>query len=1316
MNLGSENFEGMTPLQKAVVALKQTQARLEALERRANEPISLVGIGCRLPGNANSPEAFWQLLCEGRDAVSPVSSRRWPGDITTADVKGRSIDIGIGGFLNDIEGFDHRFYGMTAPESAQTDPQQRILLEVTWEALEDAGLVPDRLRGSRCGVFIGIATTDYGINLACSKNQSGPWLGAGTALCMAANRISYQFDWRGPSLTLDTACSSSLLALHLACRSLRDGECDLAVVGGSNLLLSPFGSRNLAQAGFFSPSGRIRAFDDRADGYVRSDGIALVVLKRKSDLRPGRDRPYAQVVATVVNQDGRSNGLTVPSRKGQEDLLKAACEVAQIKPAEVDYVETQGTGTPMGDSLEAAALATVYGEGRSADAMLAIGSVKTNIGHTETASGAASVIKVALGLYNKILPPSIHFHRPNPAIPFADWKLRVQTELAPWPQLSKPPRAGVSAFGFGGTNVHALLQGVDESDAGQEGDVDTETLPLLLLSARSETAIRELAERFLPLLGQPGHSWLDLCYSSAVHRQHHEWRLALVSEDASKATSQLAIYLNSEIEQQVCLGRCNPDQPPTIAFFFGGNTQGEGVLREQIGTFGQVFVDAFNECEKRLIDRVHVVVESGLSSAEFQVASRLRLLVNYRALTVAWKRLGVCPKLVGGVGVGAIAAAIEAGVLDFDQALAALAKGDVQMSLTGGAKPSVRLVLKAGEWSGRTNHSISMHDAEGESTLAALAGHSPQAILDLDQSRLRLMLDGAQPGQPNFGHPCKLPHLLAELYTLGCPIDWRQIMHGKFVRLPTYPWQRQPFWVEGGVPGDDVLNTSRGNFLSEDGPEDEHVGDSAAPRLRPDLYSPFQVPATPLETAIAQIWSEVLAISPVGRHDNFLELGGDSLRAMMLLNRVQQILQKPVYPGFMLQSLTVAEQAECLRREYPNEVLNIFPEESGVDSVADSPGQQGPDLAPVDEVLVQRTLTLIDSLTPDNPIFDPTDKNPPACFVLAPPRSGSTLLRVMLAGHQRLFAPPELELLGIDTLDQLEGYGEVIDTWRNGLMEAFRNALGWSLEQARSELTRWMYEKKPSHEVYALLQQGVGNRLLIDKTPGYSASLAILRKAERWFRDARYIHLVRHPCDTILSSQEYRLHLAFARLQKMLSSLTPSQISELSWLIGHGNILSFLEEVPPERVCRIYFESLVAHPRKEMERVAAFLGVPFSEEMIHPYRNQQQKMLSGHDGSGLSQGDQKFQLQHREIDPSTVGRWKRESPELQMGELTRSLARQFGYTDLPPPANPSKEDIGVSLESRRAAELLARLDDLSDEDVEALLNEQIKSSGIHDVC
>ncbi len=1314
MALLSEIFEGMTPLQKAVVALKQTQARLETLEHRANEPIALVGIGCRLPGNTNSPEAFWQLLCEGRDAVSPVSSRRWPGVITTVDVKGRSVDVGVGGFLNDIEGFDHRFYGMTEPESAQTDPQQRILLEVTWEALEDAGLVPDRLRGSRCGVFLGIATTDYGINLACSNKQSGPWLGAGTALCMAANRISYQFDWRGPSLTLDTACSSSLFALHLACRSLRDGECDLALVGGSNLLLSPFGSHNLAQAGFFSPSGRIRAFDDRADGYVRSDGIALVVLKRKSDLRAGRDRPYAQVVATVVNQDGRSNGLTVPSRKGQEDLLKAACEAAQIKPAEVDYVETQGTGTPMGDSLEAAALAAVYGEGRSADAILAIGSVKTNIGHTETASGAASVIKVALGLYNKILPPSIHFRRPNPAIPFADWKLRVQTELAPWPQLSKPLRAGVSAFGFGGTNVHALLQGVDEADAGRE-EVDTETLPLLLLSARSETAIRELAERFLPLLAQPGQSWQDLCYSSTVHRQHHEWRLALVAEDASKAAGQLAIYLNGEIEQQVCLGRCNPDQPPAIAFFFGGNAQGAGVQREMIGTSGQVFVDAFNECEKRLLDRMHMVIESDLSLAALQVASRLRLLVNYRALTVAWKQLGVCPKMVGGAGVGAVAAAIEAGVLDFDQALAALAKGEVQMSLAVGAKPSVRLVLQAGEWSGWTNHSISLLYAEGESALAALADHSPQAILDLDQTCLRIMLDRALPAQPDFTRSYRLSHLLAELYTLGCRIDWQKIMHGKFVRLPTYPWQHQPFWVKGGAPGDDISNTAGGNYLSQDRPKNEHVGDSAAPRPRPDLYSPFEAPATPLETAIAQIWSDVLEISPVGRHDHFLELGGDSLRAMMLLNRVEQILQQSVYTGFMLQSLTVAEQAECLRREYPNVVLNIFPEESGVEYVTNSPGQQGTDLAPVDEVLVQRILNLIDSLTPDNPEFDPTDRNPPACFVLAPPRSGSTLLRVMLAGHQRLFAPPELELLGVDTLDQW-GHGEQINTWRNGLIEAFRNTFGWSLDQARSELTRWIYEKKPTHEVYALLQQGIGDRLLIDKTPGYSASLAILRKAERWFRDVRYIHLVRHPCDTILSFQEYRLHLAFARLQKMLSCLQPSQISELSWLIGHGNILRFLEEVPPERFCRIYFESLVAHPRQEMERIAAFLGIPFSEEMIYPYRNQQQKMLSGADGSGLSQGDQKFQHQYREIDPSTAGRWKLASPEMQMGELTRSLARQFGYTDLPLPSDSSKEDVGVSLESRHAAELLSRLDDLSDEDVEALLKEQIKSSGIGDVC
>ncbi len=1312
MNQPLERLEAMTPLQKAVLALKQTQARVAALESRAREPIALVGMGCRLPGEVDSPASFWRLLCEGRDAVTRVSPSRWPPAITDVSVGERHIDIGQGGFLEDIAYFDHRFFGMTEKESAGTDPQQRLLLEVTWEALEDAGLIPERLRGKGCGVFLGIAASEYGINLACRSEHAGPWIGPGTALCIAANRISYQFDWRGPSLALDTACSSSLLALHLACRSLRDGECDLAVVGGTNLLLTPFGSQNLAHAGFFSPSGKIRAFDEHADGYVRSDGIVVVVLKRATDVRPGTDRPYALILGTAVNQDGRSNGLTAPNRKGQEDLLRAACQAAGVNPADVDYVETQGTGTPIGDSLEAAALGAVYGEGRPADAPLRIGSVKTNIGHTETASGVTSLIKVALALEHRTLPPSLHFRRPNPAIPFSDLKLQVQTQLNPWPRRERLPLAGISAFGFGGTNVHALLQGVDQGEVDSAAD-DAEYPSLLLLSARSESALKELALRFQPLLSDPSLSWRDLCYSAAVHRQHHEWRLVLKAEDALSALNRLGGYLNGDLDPRVGVGCCNPDHPPRLAFNLGGNKDTSDSLRSFIAS-GKVFSDALADIEMKLDQLWRLGASAEVSSLVPANDTRMRLLASYRALTIGWRRLGVRPQWVGGAGVGALAAAVEAGVLDWDRAVQTLASGAEEWTLAAGTKPEVTLVLQGKVWDGRSATCISMTapDPVPDGDMTALAGYAPRGIFDIDQLQLisAAVKDPAESWKVD--KECPLIRLLADFHVLGCSIDWSKIMHGRFTRLPTYPWQRRPFWMEGAVPGDHPPPPQTvGELIAQEAKRTEGVVVTPELGPRPDLYTPYEEPATPLELSIAQAWSEVLGLSPIGRHDPFLEMGGDSLRAMMLLNRLQQAMQQTLVPALMLKAQTVAKQAESLRREYPNEVLRLCPDEPGVEWLEMQPLSEGS--VKVDEALVRGIRSLIESRIQAEAATPPPEKNPPVCFVLSPPRSGSTLLRVMLAGHEGLFVPPELDLLTIDTLDQWEKYGEIRNSWRNGLVEAFRNAFGWSLDQARSELGRWISENRRSQEIYGLLQQGIGDRLLVDKTPDYSASLTILRKAEQWFRNARYIHLVRHPCDTILSYQEYKLHLAIERTHPMVAGLLPAQIGELTWLMSHDNILRFLAEVPLERCCRIYFESLVAHPRQEMERVARFLGISFCEEMINPYRNQHMKMLEGADGSGLSQGDQKFQHQHRKIDPSVAGRWKTHAPGLTLGELTRDTALRLGYEDLPAPTT-LREVVGDTQESRRATDLLERLDELSDAEVESLLRREIGLAELSD--
>ncbi|HEV2149633.1 MAG TPA: beta-ketoacyl synthase N-terminal-like domain-containing protein, partial [Longimicrobiaceae bacterium] len=455
------------------------------------EPIAIVGIGCRFPG-ADGPEELWRVLRDGIDAVSEVPAGRWDVEaLYDPDPKAPGkMSTRWGGFLRSVDGFDAAFFGIAPREAARMDPQQRILLEVAWEALEDAGQDPERLAGSATGVFVGISGSDYGQLQFGDPALGDAYAGTGGALSIAANRLSYALDLRGPSLAVDTACSSSLVALHLACRSLWSGECAQALAGGVNLLLSPGVTVTFSKAGFMAPDGRCRAFDARASGYVRAEGAGVVVLKPLSRALADGDPVYAVVRGTAVNQDGRSNGLTAPSRQAQEAVLRDAYRRAGVRPGEVQYVEAHGTGTPLGDPIEAAALGAVLGEGRPSGHPCLLGSVKTNLGHLEAAAGIAGVVKVALAMRERTLPASLHFESPNPEIPFDRLPLRVRTETGAWPAEPGAALAGVSSFGFGGTNAHVVLGEAPVRGA----EPDAPDGPVLLpLSARAAAALADLA-------------------------------------------------------------------------------------------------------------------------------------------------------------------------------------------------------------------------------------------------------------------------------------------------------------------------------------------------------------------------------------------------------------------------------------------------------------------------------------------------------------------------------------------------------------------------------------------------------------------------------------------------------------------------------------------------------------------------------------------------------------------------------------------------------------------------------------------------------
>ncbi|MBD0385265.1 MAG: polyketide synthase, partial [Nostoc sp. C3-bin3] len=419
------------------------------------EPIAIVGIGCRFPG-ASSPEAFWHLLHHGIDAISEVPMERWDVDslYDPEPATPGKMSTRYGGFIEGVDSFDPSFFGISPREAERIDPQQRVVLKVAWEALENAGIAPSNLSGTQTGVFIGIGNYDYGIVVSKDLERINAYDGTGNTLGIAANRLSYLLNLRGPSLAIETSCSSSLVAIHLACRSLQNAESDLCLVGAVSLMLSPQQTIIYSQARMMALDGRCKTFDASADGYVRGEGCGIVVLKRLSDAIRDGDRIQAVIRGSAINQDGLSNGLTAPNGPSQQVVIRQALENAGVEPAQISYVEAHGTGTSLGDPIEVRSLKAVLAEGRSTDQPCLIGSVKTNIGHLEAAAGMASLLKVVLALQHKEIPAHLHLKQLNPYISLSGTSFAIATERQPWNVSTAPRLAGISSFGFGGTNGH----------------------------------------------------------------------------------------------------------------------------------------------------------------------------------------------------------------------------------------------------------------------------------------------------------------------------------------------------------------------------------------------------------------------------------------------------------------------------------------------------------------------------------------------------------------------------------------------------------------------------------------------------------------------------------------------------------------------------------------------------------------------------------------------------------------------------------------------------------------------------------------------
>ncbi|MES2221023.1 MAG: beta-ketoacyl synthase N-terminal-like domain-containing protein, partial [Acidobacteriota bacterium] len=530
----------LSPVKRALHEIRTLRARVEQLESSQQSSIAIIGAGLRFPGGATDGDTFWNLLAEGRDAITEIPRHRWDWRAyfnADADAPG-SMYTQHGGFLSGVDLFDAAFFGISPREAAAMDPQHRLALEVAWEALENSGYSPASLQRTPVGIYLGIANNDYGRAALADIDSIDAYTGSGNSPAMVAGRLSYVLGVHGPSVAIDTSCSSSLVAVHLACASLRAGECTLALAGGVNLILSPESNIALSKAHMMAHDGRCKTFDDAADGYVRGEGCGIVVLKKLAQALEDGDRVLAVIRGSAVNHDGHSGGLTAPNGPAQAAVIRAALAASQVSPAEIGYVEAHGTGTSLGDPIEVETLASVVAAQRSAEQPLVIGSVKTNLGHLEGASGIAGLIKVMLALEHRAIPASLHLKNRNSHIQWDRLAVTVPTRLTAWGTTEEHRIAGVSSFGFSGTNAHVVLE---EAPTRQSVANEHERpVHALTLSARTEKALYVVCARYATALRSIASDTLpDFCFTANCGRAHFAHRVFV----AGSTPEQIALEL-----------------------------------------------------------------------------------------------------------------------------------------------------------------------------------------------------------------------------------------------------------------------------------------------------------------------------------------------------------------------------------------------------------------------------------------------------------------------------------------------------------------------------------------------------------------------------------------------------------------------------------------------------------------------------------------------------------------------------------------------------------------------------------------------------
>lgn len=939
--MSDQNDKMLSALRNAAREVQRLQHEKQCLIAQLSEPIAIVGLGCRYPGGVSDPESFWRLLDEGRDAITEVPRERWDIDALydpNPEAPGKTTTR-CGGFLDEIDRFDPAFFGISPREAAAMDPQQRLLLETSWEALEHAGLPLERLMGSDTGVFVGLSYQEYAA-LAGGLEALDGYIGTGSTGSVGSGRISYVLGLKGPSLTVDTACSSSLVAVHLACQALRQGECSMALAGGVAVMLTPRTLVEFSRLRATAPDGRCKSFAARADGVGWGEGCGLLVLKRLPDAQRDGDRILAVIRGSAVNQDGRSNGMTAPNGPAQRALIQRALGQAGLVPADVDYVECHATGTELGDPIEVGALGAAYGQGRSAERPLWIGSVKSNLGHSQAAGGVAGVMKIVLALEHGRIPRNLHFDAPSPHIPWSELPVRVAAEPVAWPRTERPRRAGVSAFGVSGTNAHVVVEEAPPPlPALPTAPAAPSPLPaLFVLSGKTPAALQAQAAQLAAHLSlHPELALRDVAHTLFSGRTHFEHRAAVAARDAQELGAALLTLAKGAPCPAVSVGSVHTRGK--LAFLFTGQgsqrpAMGQGLYRDF-----PVFRAALDEISETLDPLLAHSLKGVLFAAEGspqslfldQIAFTQPALFAFEvALFRLTQSIGVQPGMLLGHSVGEIAAAHVAGVLSLpDACVMVAARGRLMQGGAMVAVPaSAELLLP--QLAGQQVHALHSHHkdrmlAEFARALAGLSFKPPQ--IPIVSSLTGQLVSSAELSS--------IDHWISQVRQPVQFLQGMQTLHAHGVERYV---ELGPRGVLTALAAECVPEPEASLFVATHRSEAEEsdallralgalhcdgaalslgrvLGESPCQRVGLPTY-PFErerhwitapappvsgaagiltrpehvAPRTAVEATLAGIWSQILRVERVGAHDGFYELGGDSFLALRLVSSIRTTL------------------------------------------------------------------------------------------------------------------------------------------------------------------------------------------------------------------------------------------------------------------------------------------------------------------------------------------------------------------------------------------------------------------------------------------